>query len=622
VGAVTIAPFPWGSSYASGVYVAGDYAYVSADYGGMAVISVADKAHPTELGSLDTPGRAYGVTASGDYAYIADDWGGMRVISVADRNNPSEAGSYVPGAAGWVGSIHAAGDYAYLGGGYGGMWVISVADPENPTYSGHAALSGGFDYIKDVHVVGDYVYAADVLNGLKVFSVADKANPTLAGQADTIHGGESVYVAGGYAYLATGNDALPDPEAHPSGLSIFSVADPSHPTPEGVYETAGDVKGVCVVGDYAYLAVWPSAILQSGQLKVISIADPQHPSQTGFYTSTLLKPYDVQIVGNNAYLATTRGLWAFSVSDPNRPESLDSEWGDGAKSIHVVGDYAYLARDGVSVVSVADPAHPTEVGSYRLGSSRDVYAAGDPSAGSGETYVYVIGGEQGLFVLRVVQTSSISGQVLDGRGRPVAGIQISAGSAYSATTDADGLYTLTVPLSGAHTLTPTTPGYFWSPETRTVTVPPDASGQDFVGRNIQKRASPSSHQGTLGLGDRLTYTLRLIYPESNSLALYDPLPPYTYTRYVSGSLDAPGLAYYSDTHTISGTVNVTTGELTTVTFAVQIGVMGTAGFAPTIVNRACVHLPGEGLADCEWSNRVTHYTYVWPVYLPVVMRYA
>ncbi len=44
------------------------------------------------------------------------------------------------------------------------------------------------------------------------------------------------------------------------------------------------------------------------------------------------------------------------------------------------------------------------------------------------------------------------------------------------------------------------------------------------------------------------------------------------------------------------------------------------GFAPTIVNRACIHLPNEGPTDCQWSNRVVHYTYIWPIYLPVVMR--
>jgi hypothetical protein len=611
VGAVAIGPLIEDSSYASGLHVVGDYAYVSADYGGMVVISVADPANPIELGHLDTPGRAYDIAAAGDYAYVADQWGGLRVVSVVDRNVPSEVGSYVPAAAGEVNSIHVVGDYAYLGGGYGGLWVVSVADPEHPLNSGHVFLSGGFDSIEDVHVSGDYVYAADVLNGLKVFAVADKDNPTLVGRADTIEGGQSVYAAGGYAYLATSNEYIPDADANPSGLYIFAVSDPANPTPWASYQTAGGVQGVWGAGSYAYLAVEPPAMLQPGRFEVISMADPLYPTLTGFYTSTLLDElYDVQIIGDHAYIATGWGLWAVSVADPKAPELLGIEYEDTAHSVHVVGERAYLARDGVSVVSVADPTQFTELSTYPLGDAEDVYVAGD--------YVYVANGSGGLVVLRVVETSSIVGRVLDGRGAPVMGAHISAGAAYSATTDANGVYTITGLLAGTYTLTPTTPGYFWSPAHRTVTVPPGAGGQNFVGRHIQKQAMASTQQGSLSLGDRLTYTLRLIYHDDRSLGVYDPLP--TYTHYISDSLTMPGLAYDAGSHVISGTLGITAGNLTTVTFAVQVGVMGTVDFAPTIVNRACVYLPDEGLAGCEWSNRVVNYTYVWPIYLPLVMR--
>ena len=115
-----------------------------------------------------------------------------------------------------------------------------------------------------------------------------------------------------------------------------------------------------------------------------------------------------------------------------------------------------------------------------------------------------------------------------------------------------------------------------------------------------------------------TYTLRLVYHEDGDLLLYDPLP--AYTDYVSGSLDVPGLSYHPGAHVISGTLGVSAGEQMTVTFAVEVGVMGTAGFAPTIVNQACLRRPDQGLADCEWSNQVSHYTYVWPLYLPLVTR--
>ncbi|MDY7076912.1 MAG: SBBP repeat-containing protein [Chloroflexota bacterium] len=231
-------------------------------------------------------------------------------------------------------------------------------------------------------------------------------------------------------------------------------------------------------------------------------------------------------------------------------------------------------------------------------------------------------GAADVFVLKldVAPSYFLSGQVLDSSGEPITGTQISAGSAYSATTDASGRYTITVP-PGDYTLTPATPGYFWSPVSRTVTTPPSATGQDFVGQNIQKQVKASSLQGTVGLNDTLTYTVRILYPDDRSLVLYDQMP--TYTTYIADSLSTTtptSVTYHTTAAVISGTMNLTATLPATVSFAVRVEVMGTVGFAPRIVNRACVYPVGGGLADCEWSNQVRNFTYLWSTYLPLVMK--
>ncbi len=76
--------------------------------------------------------------------------------------------------------------------------------------------------------------------------------------------------------------------------------------------------------------------------------------------------------------------------------------------------------------------------------------------------------------------SLASGRITDGSASPVSGVLVSAGSSFSATTDTSGYYTLTNLITGTYTLTPTKSGYTFSPATRTVSVPPDATGQDFV----------------------------------------------------------------------------------------------------------------------------------------------
>jgi hypothetical protein len=79
-----------------------------------------------------------------------------------------------------------------------------------------------------------------------------------------------------------------------------------------------------------------------------------------------------------------------------------------------------------------------------------------------------------------VLTYTISGRVTDAGNNGLTGVTISASYISSTTTDASGYYTFTNVASGMYTLTPTLNGYAFSPTTRTVSVPPDAIGQDFI----------------------------------------------------------------------------------------------------------------------------------------------
>jgi len=79
--------------------------------------------------------------------------------------------------------------------------------------------------------------------------------------------------------------------------------------------------------------------------------------------------------------------------------------------------------------------------------------------------------------------------VRDDSNNPISGVTVSAGSGGSAVTDASGYYTLFGVITGMYTLTPTKTGYTFSPVTRTVSVPPDAAGQDFTG-TLQESGPP------------------------------------------------------------------------------------------------------------------------------------
>ncbi len=86
-------------------------------------------------------------------------------------------------------------------------------------------------------------------------------------------------------------------------------------------------------------------------------------------------------------------------------------------------------------------------------------------------------------------TFSMCGRVTEVNGTPLAGVTISDNAGHSTTTDGNGNYTLSGLAAGTYSITPSKSGYSFSPSSRTVTVGPDKTNQDFLGRPPQ---SPSS----------------------------------------------------------------------------------------------------------------------------------
>lgn len=79
--------------------------------------------------------------------------------------------------------------------------------------------------------------------------------------------------------------------------------------------------------------------------------------------------------------------------------------------------------------------------------------------------------------------ASISGRVTDKGGGPIAGVTISDGAGHTTTTDSYGNYKLLDLNPGTYTITPSKPEHQFSPSSRTVTVPPDATSQNFIDGN-------------------------------------------------------------------------------------------------------------------------------------------
>ncbi|MFN8485712.1 MAG: hypothetical protein U0768_21940 [Anaerolineae bacterium] len=73
-----------------------------------------------------------------------------------------------------------------------------------------------------------------------------------------------------------------------------------------------------------------------------------------------------------------------------------------------------------------------------------------------------------------------SGRITTTDGTPLAGVYVMSGPNAVTTTDADGRYTLHDLGEGTAVIVPVQPGYVFTPATRSVSPPPDPTGQDFV----------------------------------------------------------------------------------------------------------------------------------------------
>ena len=245
--------------------------------------------------------------------------------------------------------------------------------------------------------------------------------PTLTGVGQLTDGGSlelagasSVFIQGDYAYVAARND---------NGLQVIDISDPSSPTGVGQLTNGGSLelnnpRSVFVQGNYAYVAANGDDGLQ-----VIDISNPSSPTGVGQLTGTLSTnslaldgAHSVYVQGNYAYVASFNddGLQVIDISDPTNPVGVGQlTEADNSSlalatpiSVFVQGNYAYVVStgdNGLQVIDISDPTNPTGVGqltgtlatnSLALANPQSVFVQGN--------YAYVASfGNDGLQVIDI-----------------------------------------------------------------------------------------------------------------------------------------------------------------------------------------------------------------------------
>ncbi len=398
------------------VYVVGTYAYVTDYYGGLYIIDISDPAKPTLVGDIETPNGGRNVQIVGTYAYVQGGRF-VQVIDVSTPSNPTYIGSFdmsamrhmfVVGtnayAVGdelqvidisnpvnlnvestdaplpYANDAQVVGTYAYVAAGSSGLQVLDISDPATPMLKGSVATPSDANYVQ---VLGDYVYVV-CDDSLQVIHITDPANPVLTGSID-IPDVEAMHVLGDYAYIAiyTGNTD--------DRLQIIDISTPSSPVLVGEV-TGNGTKDVFVVGNYAYIADGIS------RLVVADVSDPANPAWAGG-TDPLdyYYPRGVYVANGYAYVAgwySSNSLLVIDVNDPENPQSVGSVEVEGSfTNMHVVGDYAYVASSkGLQLVYIADPTNPVLAGRFDT-SVNSVHVV--------DNIAYIADGSNGLQIVRV-----------------------------------------------------------------------------------------------------------------------------------------------------------------------------------------------------------------------------
>ena len=380
-----------------------------------------------------------------------------------------------------------------------------VLNPADIELIGH--LEGSF---YDVKVQGNYAFVQDTSPSpicFRVIDIADPANPVEIG-AFSLPNCSEFDLWDSYVYVS----AMPTVQGHVQ-LHVVDISDPADPVEVGSsieeLQLGQDPARLAVYYPYVYWGIWShDAHGSRGDLYIINVADPTNPT----LVKSLITGYvsEIAFQGTYAYL-TGSGFMVLDVSDPKDPTFVSNGSLDYAASMVLTEGYAYITGDShaegiydalfiedirdpyhlsrvnvlpnyhgivgreedilyvldwrnnqLHALNISDPVLPVEVGSYDTsGTTSNFFVDGN--------MIYVPGYASGLSILRLYGT--IRGQVTDANRIPYLGVKLETSGGISTTVDANGFYTFSNLLPDIYTITPTLPGYAFSPPHQDAVVP-------------------------------------------------------------------------------------------------------------------------------------------------------
>lgn len=317
----------------------------------MCVVDVSEPSSPSQTYNVNLFTYAMGIELAGDHAFVAD-WSGNKfsVVDVSAGATPSLAATR---ALEWASDVDVVDGRAYVAAGRG-MAVYDVSTPTDPTLiSAPDDNYNGFNYVS-IEGTAAYLVSNDWgiwSDGLYVYDVTDFANPVM--RVEHLDSGQ-------FDVQAVGSTLFARTDA---GFAAYDVTTPDAPVAAGGYQGIGMVYDAVMDGSNVYMADDRYGLL------IADISDPSAPAMVGGLRSP---GYSYSVAADGALACLGAGdtggiLVTVDVSDPASPTELGQldlgDWDSAPESLEMTGSYALLGTygTGLRIVSLADPANPSEI---------------------------------------------------------------------------------------------------------------------------------------------------------------------------------------------------------------------------------------------------------------------
>ena len=375
------------------------------------------------------------------------------------------------------------GDLAYLANGSGGLRIFSISKPDQLTEINYFRCTSPFLDLANqklefrkcatsanaLWLQNDHLFLTNGRNGLWMFDISEDPNsPSLIDRINLPGNSQDVVVLDDYAYVAAGNQGIRIVQINPTGSSSNNQQAQKYQLEDLNYQplaSAGDALKIFTDQQFLY---WTD---NKKNLQIWGTKKKTQPNQVS-NTSYDFDIDDITFLGKYALIAAgDAGLVILNKADPAEPKLLYTlNLNGSAKSIYVIGNYAYVSVEGIGIVIVditymtsprivkqpyiiggkpdkiivnGDQAYLSNntygFSSYEIGviiNSKKVGESGTPVIVNGVVksgnYAYLAAGERGLRVLDVTNpTNPADVAFLDTAGQAQA-VAVSGDTAYVA----------------------------------------------------------------------------------------------------------------------------------------------------------------------------------------------